>query len=338
MKPQDHFGRSDLRSAFTVPVTRHLDIRHRSGRVAILGFVGTILLGNVCFVTAAHAGAITNSVWIKDDEDFGYYKTTVGAVAASMVHNPGAIPSPMRRWNITITAITETNAATDTVRAEGDFGHTTAVTGHPDEAPLSRVSDFDVNVDGGAMRNDTDVFNPVLHPQRHNDAHYVELKATAAAGNITGHTLTAVGVHGEDKIRLFDGGQGAIQPGQRPNPGPEQRLNLRRDSFDTLSFFKRIDLNGVSIPLQILDFDITVDFAATSNPVVFDATISGYNFEFAPFALPGFLSGVNRQVLDSSPVCADSDEAPRVAGSICEAESPTAPIALSVRRQPPPPV
>jgi hypothetical protein len=175
------------------------------------------------------------------------------------------------------------------------------VTGHPDEAPLSRVSDFDVNVDGGAMRNDTDVFNPVLHPQRHNDAHYVELKATAAAGNITGHTLTAVGVHGEDKIRLFDGGQGAIQPGQRPNPGPEQRLNLRRDSFDTLSFFKRIDLNGVSIPLQILDFDITVDFAATSNPVVFDATISGYNFEFAPFALPGFLSGVNRQVLDSSP-------------------------------------
>jgi Bacterial Ig-like domain (group 1)/Carboxypeptidase regulatory-like domain len=123
-----------------------------------------------------------------------------------------------------------------------------------------------------------------------------EMKTIPAQGNLENADIKTEAM----KLpRTGDGGGGRAAGTFGP---PPSTLEFSKDSFQTFTFFKDIELTStVSVSLVLLDVRGVLAFSPTDDPNIFQTEFTSLEFEYVPFALPGTrFADVNREVLSDS--------------------------------------
>lgn len=251
----------------------------------------------------AVAGLIQAPVWVRDTEKLGYYKITAGQIAASEIHNPGTSISPNKFWEVTVTALTEQNGAPDRVNATGDMSHITAVTGHAEEEEAGGRGKFNLTVSGNEPSNDSG--NTDKHLPDHEDLFGFRLDAAAPFGtDISGYTFSAVGYHPDGEVRVQDSADFNVDslPFAVDDLIPGAKKTIDKTNSSDAGYEKTISPRFGSAPaLTLLAYSFEFEIGAVIGANVFDAVLTQYLFEFAPFDVDN-LTGINRQILDPDQV------------------------------------
>ena len=235
-------------------------------------------------------------------DSYGYYLT--GGVRAAPVG--GVIPfNDPGFWTID-GKITEVVAAVPgtyaSVSAEGSVEHTTGphiVDVNPNPNPFNFKLSVPLAGGGRVDRFPGIGWFPIRHPTirgnpDHIDKEFAALKLLPAG---TIYRLALRGNHDRPRVVSFsdsqfgNGGPVIAATGiQLPTiGGPGTSINLTQSTFSSFDFHESIsdDSNGVVSELTLLDFSLGVSFFPTTDPEVFDASLSQFMMQFTPFNLQG---------------------------------------------------